>query len=246
MKLEDIKDQIDTGIENLFSSIENSDSTYLKKVSFKIEREEHYCKKLHEMSPEKRKEIILKIKAKYNSDEYNDKERSKGRQPICYLYNILFRYATLYGIACQYKPNGFFHENQFVIDDNIIIKQINGQGTLTYIEEVDKDEIIPHLIYDNVVEIYNPKGECIGTTCNVMSFNDVRIQAYFKNSGHYFKWKGKKYSFVEKKAAELYNLLLDQQIMILKGKQESSETIKELYKNFLEKAQKVALEEYGK
>lgn len=220
------------------------DSEYLEKFAFKIEREEHYCKKLHEMSPEKRKEIIFKIRAKYGSDEYRDKERSKGRQPVCYLYHILFRYATIYGIACQYKPNGFFHEEQFVIDDNIIIKQINGQGTLTYIEEIDKNEIIPHLIYDNVVSIYNPKGECITKIGNMLDFNDVRIQALSK-PGYYFKWRGNKYSFDEPLPKDLYSLFLDQELILIKAKSKVlSYNVEEEYKKFLEKAREIHLEKY--
>jgi hypothetical protein len=220
------------------------DSEYLKKFAFKVEREEYYCKKLHEMSPEKRREIVFKIRAKYESDEYRDKERSKKRQPVCYLYNILFRYASIYGIRCQYKPNGFFHENQYVIDNNIIIKQISGQGVLTYIEEIDKNEIIPHMLYENVVSIYNPKGECICRVCDPVSFNDVRIQAYFK-PGHYFMWKGNKYLFTEPVPSDLYTFLLNQEVIMVKARSKVlSCDVEEEYKKFLNKAREVYSEEY--
>lgn len=93
--------------------------------------ENKYIEIFHSMSSTKRAEVINKVKAKYNSDEYYDREARKcHREPMTCLYWVLFFYATKYGKQMpQEKDNPFTHD-VYLIDDTFVIRLMHGQGSV--------------------------------------------------------------------------------------------------------------------
>ena len=89
-----------------------------------------YIEAFHNESPAKRAEIINKIMAKYNSDEYRNREILKyHREPVTYLYWVLFEYAQKYGVPMPQEPNNPFSHDVYLIDDKFVIRLMHGQGS---------------------------------------------------------------------------------------------------------------------
>ena len=92
--------------------------------------ENKYIEIFHSMSSTKRAEIINKIKAKYDSDEYLNREILKcHREPIMYLYWVLFEYAQKYGKQLSQKKNNPFPHEIYLIDNTFVIRLMHGQGS---------------------------------------------------------------------------------------------------------------------
>ena len=89
-----------------------------------------YIEAFHNESPAKRAEIINKIKAKYDSDEYRNREILKyHREPITYLYWVLFEYAQKYGKQLPQEKNNPFPHEVYIIDNAFVIRLMHGQGS---------------------------------------------------------------------------------------------------------------------
>lgn len=94
--------------------------------------------KFENLSKEQREEIVHKIVDKYNSEKYRERELKKSYEPRCYLYDMLFEYGSYYGEPIMYMQNNHFDEEQYVIDDNILVSKIYGQGDFIYVKFLDK------------------------------------------------------------------------------------------------------------
>ena len=95
---------------------------------------DRYIKKLHSLTSDERYALINKIYNKYNSKAYKDREYALGYEPREDLYDIIFRYAVIYGTPDTENVNRYFPEERYIIDGKIAISQIYGQGTVTHIE----------------------------------------------------------------------------------------------------------------
>lgn len=95
--------------------------------------------KFDNLSKEKRAEIVKKIVNKYSSDKYIDGEYSKGYEPRCYLYDLLFAYGAQCGEEIEYCINNHFPEEQYLIDDSILVAKVYGQGEYIYVEFIEED-----------------------------------------------------------------------------------------------------------
>ena len=104
--------------------------------------------KFDNLSKEKRAEIIRKIVEKYSSDKYIDSEYAKGYEPRCYLYDLLFAYGAQCGEEIEYCVNPHFPEEQYLIDDSILVAKVYGQGDYIYVEFLDKDHCLRQIKND--------------------------------------------------------------------------------------------------
>lgn len=85
-------------------------------------------------------EIIEKIIAKYESDEYVNREYKMGREPNTTLYFFLFEYAEKYGRKCN-KAERKKYGNSFTSDifyiNGYYIQLMNGQGSVIKINKCE-------------------------------------------------------------------------------------------------------------
>lgn len=127
MNLEDFKRIIDESIAN------GELDKYFEKLDHQDRIDDKYSEKFHKFSKEKRFEIINAIINKYDSDKYKDREYSTGRIPNETLYYNLLHYAKKYGIEVE-SDIDMFPSESYIIDDNIKITCIYGQGSKIIIE----------------------------------------------------------------------------------------------------------------
>ena len=95
-----------------------------------------YFNKLNLMSKEERKNLCLKIRDKYESKKYKDKEYKMGMFPRNELYFLLFEYASIYGK--EHEPRQwFFPSESYIIDNSIVMEVLIGQGNICnmYLED---------------------------------------------------------------------------------------------------------------
>lgn len=129
MKVSISKNDILNGDISLFELLSN-------KIKSSNKVDDKYIHKLHQMTPEERYALIKKIYDKYESKTYKDKEYSLGYEPREDLYDIIFKYAVIYGKPDIENVNEYFPEERYIIDEKIAISQIYGQGTITHVEFV--------------------------------------------------------------------------------------------------------------
>lgn len=114
---------------------------YIKEVCEKEENHQKFIDrwldKFHDLTPEKRLEIIKKIDKKYKSEEYI--KRFDGMEPPNTLLSWLFDYGDKYGEEIEYLQNGYFGEEQYKIDDSVVISRMYGQGDFDYLIFLDED-----------------------------------------------------------------------------------------------------------
>lgn len=172
---------------------------FQKKLEFEENRINRYIERIHNMSKDERSIFINKCIDKYTSDEYIEKEYKRGWEPRCPLYDILIQYAVQYGIPAMYKQdNDYFPEEQYDIDGKFVITAIHGQGTIIYIDRVPEDEIIPHILEEYPLTIFNNKDEKICETSSESTFIDILIQLKYKKlSGYYVIHKGKRFEITK-------------------------------------------------
>lgn len=168
---------------------------FSQKIKAAEERRNRYIEKIHNMSEKDRYEFIKKCIIKYTSEEYINKEIQKRYEPRCPLYDTIMDYAVVYGIPSSYKSdNDYFPEEQYDIDGKFVITAIHGQGTIIYIDEVPENEIIPHILEEYPVTVFNDKNEKICETNNEATFLDILLQIQEKNiSGYYVRHMNKRY-----------------------------------------------------
>ena len=127
MELESFKKIIDDAINS------GELDKYFEFIEYQDKIDNKYSEKFHNFSKEKRFEIINAIINKYDSDKYKDREYSKGRIPDETLYYNLLHYARKYGNQIESEIK-IFNSESYVIDDNIKITCVYGQGSKIIIE----------------------------------------------------------------------------------------------------------------
>lgn len=101
-----------------------------KRESRRIEFYERYVKKIMSLPKKKREELIQKIINKYDSDEYVKREYRLGYQPRETLFSIIYYWAANYGQEIENEDeNDYFPVERYIVDDNIKVVAIYGQGT---------------------------------------------------------------------------------------------------------------------
>ena len=170
-----------------------------KKALLKMEHNDNLRKrnieKIHQMSVEERCAFIQKVYDKYTSNEYRNKELKLGYyESRCPLYDIIFEYAVQYGKMSLYDINNHFPEEQYEIDGKFIVGEMYGQDSFIYVKPIKNDEVIPHIIKEKEVTIYNSDNKKVITTDNELIFNDICVQIMRKKlSGYYIIFENKKY-----------------------------------------------------
>ena len=87
-----------------------------------------YMNRLHNMSIEERDALFIKIKAKYNSDEYYYRWINRGIEPPEDLYYYILEYGYRYGTSNKIEDAHFGYDS-FIIDERWVITAWYGQGT---------------------------------------------------------------------------------------------------------------------
>lgn len=100
----------------------------VEKLKFNFSLKEKYINKIHDMGIDKRNSLFEKIKNKYDSYDYINKEYKLGRFPTTKLYDIIFQYAQKYGTYIETET--LFPSESFIIDDTWNIIATYGQGTI--------------------------------------------------------------------------------------------------------------------
>lgn len=121
---------------------------FKKFLQFKQDFELRWLTKFDNLSKEKRAEIIRKIVDKYSSDKYIDGEYNKGYEPRCSLYDLLFAYGAQCGEEIEYCKNPHFGEEQYLIDDSILVAKVYGQGEYIYVKFLEEDHYLRELEND--------------------------------------------------------------------------------------------------
>lgn len=120
-------------LEQLKSYLESEEGKeYIKKenenIKLRKEREDKYIQHLHNLSLSDRTVLFEKIKAKYESKEYYDREIKLGREPRELLYDYILEYGYRYGISNDI-PDAHFGYDSYIIDGIWVITVWYGQGT---------------------------------------------------------------------------------------------------------------------
>lgn len=97
-------------------------------IKLRKEREDRYIQYLHNLSLSDRTALFDKIKAKYESKEYYDREIKLGREPRELLYDYILEYGHRYGISNDI-PDAHFGYDSYIIDGIWVITVWYGQGT---------------------------------------------------------------------------------------------------------------------
>lgn len=99
-----------------------------EKIKLRKEREDKYIQYLHNLSLPDRTALFEKIKAKYESIEYYNREIKLGREPRELLYDYILEYGHRYGISNDILDAHFGYDS-YIIDGIWIITAWYGQGT---------------------------------------------------------------------------------------------------------------------
>lgn len=83
---------------------------------------------LNKIGKEKRNEFFEKVKQKYDSKEYKDREFRKGQEPEELLYHYILDYGKNFGDTVQDDERLEFIYDEFIIDKTWKITCIWGQG----------------------------------------------------------------------------------------------------------------------
>lgn len=98
-----------------------------ERTKLKNEREDRYIEYLRNLSLSDRTILFEKIKTKYESLEYYNREIKLGREPRQLLYDYIFEYGRKYGIENEIQDAYFSYES-YIIDDIWVITIWYGQG----------------------------------------------------------------------------------------------------------------------
>ena len=99
-----------------------------EKIKLRKEREDRYIQHLHNLSLSDRTALFEKIKAKYESKEYYNREIKLGREPRELLYDYILEYGYRYGVSNDI-PDAHFGYDSYIIDGMWVITVWYGQGT---------------------------------------------------------------------------------------------------------------------
>jgi len=98
-----------------------------ERIKLKNEREDRYIEYLQNLSLSDRTILFEKIKTKYESQEYYNREIKLGREPRQLLYDYIFEYGRKYGIENEIQDAYFSYES-YIIDGIWVITIWYGQG----------------------------------------------------------------------------------------------------------------------
>lgn len=99
-----------------------------EKIKLRKEREDKYIQYLHNLSLPDRTALFEKIKAKYESIKYYNREIKLGREPRELLYDYILEYGHRYGISNDILDAHFGYDS-YIIDGIWVITAWYGQGT---------------------------------------------------------------------------------------------------------------------
>ena len=110
-----------------------------QKMQFIASLTDKWVEKFQGLGAEKRSEIIEKLMAKYDSDEYYWREIKRGYEPRCELYWFLDDYAEKYGEKMPNEEDNPFPHYKKLIDGKYVIRKMFGQGTVIQVWDVSKE-----------------------------------------------------------------------------------------------------------
>lgn len=138
--------------------------------------------KFYNKTPDERLALVKKIDAKYKSDEYRN--RFVGMEPPNDLFDWLFDYGCRYGESIEYLTDGFLPEEQYKIDDSMVVGRVYGQGDFTYIMFLDSDLKKRQLRID----FFNSWKKFAQEWCNRLDGDySIKGTINFKSHQHYTK-----------------------------------------------------------
>lgn len=118
------------------SILKNGFVEFIKKIEHVNRIEDKYVDKLHSMSSQERKTLIERVIQKYDSDEYVNKEYRLGREPQRSLFDILYKYAVVYGVEIDTENESVFCYGHYIIDNEFVLRIYLGQGCFISVEYV--------------------------------------------------------------------------------------------------------------
>lgn len=105
-------------------------------IKLRKEREDKYIQYLYNLSLPDRTALFEKIKAKYDSQEYYDREvKLLKREPREFLYDYIFEYGHKYGVVNEI-PDAMFGYDSYIIDGIWVFTAWYGQGTAYNFEKL--------------------------------------------------------------------------------------------------------------
>jgi hypothetical protein len=131
--------------DEYLSSPEGKKSTeeYFQKIANKKAILEYQLEKFHNLYKDRLDEVIERVKNKYQSDVYRDREYRLGREPMEELYSFLFEYAQKYCKVCYEKQyDTDFSGSAMYYLGSYIIQVICGQGCFTSLVKQNNPPII--------------------------------------------------------------------------------------------------------
>lgn len=132
-------------LEAWFDSIEFEEWA-LQQAAIQAEEEAFYdrwCEKVHNLPIGKKRELVAKINAKYDSDAYKDrfwKHPAGPREPYEELKWVAYEYAKRYG---KEHEDGYtaFVTASLIVDDEFVIERLDGQGSFIKLMTVEEAKV---------------------------------------------------------------------------------------------------------
>jgi len=114
---------------------------YFEKLNNRNKIEDSQLLRFHLNYSDRMDFIMDKIRAKYESNEYQNKWYNKGYEPPTLLYFFLFSYAEKYGVEGSeedYIEYGNMFTASIVKIKNWLFNMMNGQGTVIKIHNLNQ------------------------------------------------------------------------------------------------------------
>lgn len=116
---------------------------FCEKLKWEREVELRYVEKYRNLPVKERLEIFEKIRSKYSSKKYRDREYNKCNcEPREDLYYLLSLYAEKYGEIVDYDCESeeyYFTTGMWRLkEEGLIVERLDGQGTLIKVYEDNK------------------------------------------------------------------------------------------------------------
>lgn len=117
---------MESTLKKAFESGECDDLT--RKFEIQDQNEKRYIEFIHNLGPEERHKVFVKVRRKYEDPEYIDSEYKKGVFPRTELYEPILGYAEVYGEKLE--TSMFCCTGKYLIDGKWVIERFDGQGTI--------------------------------------------------------------------------------------------------------------------